>query len=86
MPEFYEFHRRHADLRYSDRIVCSPAVPVFRDDAGTLLASPYEVTFLTAAAPNAGALTDLGGSADVRSVLQRRARRVLQGRLGPQTR
>ena len=77
VPEFYEFHRRDADPRYSDRIVCSPAVPVFRDDAGTLLASPYEVTFLTAAAPNAGALADQGWMADLRSLIHRRARRVL---------
>jgi len=77
VPEFYEFHRRQRDPRYSDRIVCSPAVPVFRDDAGTLLARPYEVTFLTAAAPNAGALAEQGRSADLRSLIRRRARRVL---------
>jgi uncharacterized protein (TIGR02452 family) len=77
VPEFYEFHRRQADPRYSDRIVCSPTVPVFRDDAGALLARPYEVTFLTAAAPNAGALADQGRSADLRSLVSRRARRVL---------
>jgi uncharacterized protein (TIGR02452 family) len=77
VPEFYEFHRRQQDPCYSDRVVCSPAVPVFRDDAGTLLAQPHEVTFLTAAAPNAGALADQGRSADLRSLVRRRAGQVL---------
>lgn len=55
-PEFYAFHRSQRDLRYSDRVIFSPSVPVFRDDDGELLAQPYLVSFLTAAAPNAGAL------------------------------
>lgn len=55
-PEFYAFHRAHRDLRYSDRVIFSPGVPVFRDDDGALLAEPYPVSFVTAAAPNAGAL------------------------------
>jgi uncharacterized protein (TIGR02452 family) len=48
---FYDFHRHQRDLRYSDRIIYSPAVPVFRADDGTLLDEPCEVSFLTAAAP-----------------------------------
>jgi uncharacterized protein (TIGR02452 family) len=55
-PGFYAFHRSQRDLRYSDHVIFSPAVPVFRDDDGALLAEPYPVSFVTAAAPNAGAL------------------------------
>jgi uncharacterized protein (TIGR02452 family) len=55
-PEFYAFHRSQRDLRYSDRMIFSPSVPVFRDDDGALLARPCPVSFVTAAAPNAGAL------------------------------
>jgi uncharacterized protein (TIGR02452 family) len=55
--EFYSFHRRQGDLRYSDRVIYSPHVPVFRADDGTLLDEPYTVSFLTAAAPNLGAST-----------------------------
>ena len=51
-PGFYHHHRRDPDLRYSDRVIYSPAVPVFRDDAGVLLDRPYELGMLTAAAPN----------------------------------
>lgn len=36
-------------------MIVSPDCPVFRDDAGELLDAPYPVTFITSAAPNAGA-------------------------------
>ncbi|MGW5864936.1 TIGR02452 family protein [Streptomyces sp. NPDC055239] len=52
--EFYDHHRAHRDPFYSDRVIHSPAVPVFRDDKGRLLDEAYEVGFLTSAAPNAG--------------------------------
>ncbi|SES19109.1 TIGR02452 family protein [Lentzea xinjiangensis] len=53
---FYAHHRAHEDLTYSDRVIHSPRVPVFRDDGGELLPRPYEVSFLTAAAPNRAAI------------------------------
>jgi uncharacterized protein (TIGR02452 family) len=53
---FYEHHRRGHSCLYSDHIIYSPSVPVFRDDAGTLLAQPWQCQFLTAAAVNAGAV------------------------------
>jgi len=79
-PEFYAFHRDQRDLRYSDRVVYSPRVPVFRDDAGPLLDRPYHTTFLTAAAPNLAAIerNQPEAAADVPAVLRRRARRVLR--------
>ncbi|MGP4007534.1 TIGR02452 family protein [Streptomyces sp. 4N124] len=52
--EFYDHHRAHRDPFYTDRVIHSPAVPVFRDDRGHLLDEPYTAGFLTAAAPNAG--------------------------------
>ena len=77
--DFYAHHRSHPDLLYSDRVIYSPAVPVFKDDTGTLLPSPYPVSFLTAAAPNAAAL-QRNRPADlprVPEVLARRTDRVL---------
>ncbi|MEV4510615.1 TIGR02452 family protein [Dactylosporangium sp. NPDC049525] len=78
-PEFYAFHREQHDLRYSDRVIHSPGVPVFRDDKGRLLDAPHHATFLTAAAPNLGAIlrNQPQDAADVPAVLRRRARRVL---------
>jgi uncharacterized protein (TIGR02452 family) len=80
VPEFYAFHRQQRDLCYSDRIIYSPAVPVFRDDDGVLLAQPYPLSFLTAAAPNLNAIVasqhDAAGS--VPAMLRARASRILQ--------
>jgi uncharacterized protein (TIGR02452 family) len=85
VPDFYAFHGRQQDLRYSDRIIYSPAVPVFRDDDGTLLARPYPVTFLTAAAPNLGAIaaSQPGAAGSVPSVLSARAGASPAGGGGP---
>jgi uncharacterized protein (TIGR02452 family) len=77
VPEFYAFHQRQRDPRYSHRVVHSPAVPVFRDDSGRLLERPYQVGFLTAAAPNAGAITDATHLAEVPRLLRERAARVV---------
>jgi uncharacterized protein (TIGR02452 family) len=80
VPEFYSFHRQQRDLRYSDRIIYSPAVPVFRDDNGALLEEPYPVCFLTCAAPNMGAIlrNQPGDAGTVPDVLAARAGRVLR--------
>ncbi|GAA1089619.1 TIGR02452 family protein [Nocardiopsis composta] len=51
-PEFYEHHRAERSLVYTDRIIYSPGVPVFREDGGGWLDEPYTAAFLTAAAPN----------------------------------
>ncbi|MEV4630049.1 TIGR02452 family protein [Micromonospora sp. NPDC049523] len=79
-PEFYEFHREQQDLRYSDRVIYSPGVPVFRDERGDLLDRPYRIAFLTSAAPNLGAIrrNQPADAAGVPAVLGRRAERVLR--------
>lgn len=79
VPEFYEYHREQRDLLYSDRVIYSPRVPVFRDDRGELLDEAYEVSFLTSAAPNKGALlSNQPHDADkVAPTLVARARRVI---------
>jgi uncharacterized protein (TIGR02452 family) len=78
--QFYSFHRQDHDLRYSDRVIYSPSVPVFRDDDGALLPRPYLVSFLTAAAPNLTAIAanqpEVAGT--VPDVLRARAARVLR--------
>ncbi|ADD43214.1 TIGR02452 family protein [Stackebrandtia nassauensis] len=79
VPAFYEHHRLTRDLRYSDRVIYSPGVPVFRDEALKLLDAPYRTAFLTAAAPNLGAITRNQPQYvdDVPHALRRRASRVL---------
>lgn len=79
VPEFYAHHRQEGSLLYSDRIILSPEVPVFRDDDGALLAEPYPVTFLTAAAPNRAAIerNQPAAAGAIDATLARRAARVL---------
>ena len=55
-PKLYDFHRSQDTCLYSDRMIYSPACPVFRDDAGHWLTQPYVVDFITSPAPNAGAV------------------------------
>ncbi|MEV2262881.1 TIGR02452 family protein [Streptomyces anulatus] len=55
-PEYYAHHRAERSAFYTDRVIHSPGVPVFRDDRGAFLDAPYTVGFLTSPAPNAGVI------------------------------
>jgi len=50
----YEYNRRGDSCLYSDWMIYSPRVPVFRNDDGSLVQKLYFVTFLTSPAVNAG--------------------------------
>ncbi|BCL26010.1 TIGR02452 family protein [Streptomyces aurantiacus] len=78
--EFYDHHRTHRDPFYTDRVIHSPVVPVFRDDRGALLDEPYTAGFLTAAAPNAGVIarTAPERTPELPRALASRAERVLE--------
>ncbi|MCP2335893.1 TIGR02452 family protein [Actinomadura rupiterrae] len=76
-PEYYAVHRELRDTLYTDHIIYSPGVPVFRTDAGELLEEPYSVAFLTSPAPNRGATRDPDKLAALPGVLRRRALKVL---------
>lgn len=55
----YAHHRAQGDAMYTDWMVHSPDVPVFRDDeTAELLEEPYVCAFLTAPAPNAGVVLE----------------------------
>lgn len=56
MTEYYEANRRHPSALYTDHIVYSPRVPVFRDDEDRLIDDPWCVSMITAPAANAGAV------------------------------
>jgi uncharacterized protein (TIGR02452 family) len=77
--DYYEAHRANRDTRYSHRVIFSPGVPVYRDGATRLLDAPYQVSYLTSPAPNAGALAKHEPSAleEIEGLLTERAGRVL---------
>jgi uncharacterized protein (TIGR02452 family) len=53
---YYEANRRSASLLYTDHMIVSPRVPVFRGEEEALLDEPWELTIVTSPAPNAGAI------------------------------
>ena len=77
--EMYDFNRAHASALYSDYMIYSPRVPVFRDDDGRLLDAPYQVSFITAPAVNAGAVrrNEPGEAESIRPVMGARLARIL---------
>lgn len=77
--EFYERHRADDSLLYSDAMIYSPGCPIFRDDDGALLPAAHPVDFITAAAPNAGAIQDRAPHdlPRVPAALRQRCERVL---------
>lgn len=55
---FYDRHRAMSSLLYTDAMILSPDCPIIRDDEGNLLDAPHLASFITCAAPNAGATAD----------------------------
>jgi uncharacterized protein (TIGR02452 family) len=76
---YYDANRQESSLLYTDHMIVSPRVPVFRDDDDRLLEQPWEVTIITAPAPNAGAVAKNSpeASIDVEPTFRRRIEHVL---------
>ncbi|MER5986816.1 TIGR02452 family protein [Streptomyces sp. NPDC001787] len=79
-PGYYAHHRAERSAFYTDRVIHSPGVPVFRDDRGRFLDLPYSVGFLTSPAPNAGVIRRRtpGEAHRIPAALASRAERVLE--------
>lgn len=58
MEEMYKYNSATKTCLYSDYMVYSPKVPVFRNDSGELLGSPYLVSMITSPAVNAGVVRE----------------------------
>lgn len=54
--ELHQYNRGRHTYLYSDYMIYSPDVVVFRDDAGELLAEPYKLSMITSPATNVGAI------------------------------
>lgn len=54
--EMYQINRNYNSPLYTDHMIYSPLVPVFRNDADALLDDYYSVSVITAPAVNAGAV------------------------------
>jgi uncharacterized protein (TIGR02452 family) len=78
-PEFYRFHHEQDDPMYSDRMIYSPACPVFKEDNGDCLDMAYCVDILTSAAPYAGFVEpgDQEGAKRLKSIFHERGGKML---------
>lgn len=79
-PEYYAAHQGFGDRLYSDRMLFSRDVPVFRDADGRWLGRPWYLDVLTAAAPNLRRLTEAEVSnitPEAQAALARRVELVL---------
>ncbi|MCW3160724.1 TIGR02452 family protein [Chryseobacterium oryctis] len=73
--EYYETHRAMTSCFYTDMMIYSPKVPVFRKDKGELLSKPVLCNFITSPAVNAGVVKrqepqregEIFGAMDVRT-------------------
>ncbi|MDJ1494665.1 TIGR02452 family protein [Cytophagaceae bacterium DM2B3-1] len=78
--DMYEINRGLESCLYTDHMIYSPDVPVFRDDEDELLDAPYTVSFITAPAVNAGVVMQRSNKDDqeaIPSVMLARTEKVL---------
>ena len=75
LEPFYALHRAQGGTFYTSSALYSPDVPVFRDEFHELCA-PWEIAFLTAAAPNLNGETF--APAQVRAAFDERITRILE--------
>ncbi len=74
-PDYYKIHRTMESCFYTDMMIYSPKVPVFRRDKGELLPKPVLCNFITSPAVNAGVVKrqelerahEIFGAMDVRT-------------------
>jgi uncharacterized protein (TIGR02452 family) len=78
-PAYYEANRECRTPIYTNHMILSPAVPVFRNDDGDLLAEPFAVGMLTSPAVNAGAVRTNrpGDIPEIRPAMAKRIASVL---------
>jgi uncharacterized protein (TIGR02452 family) len=75
----YACHQARRDPMYTNYVIYSPDVPVFRTDDGTLLEEPWRCSFITAAAVNAKVVLqrDPLRRPEIRQAMRARVHKVL---------
>lgn len=78
--DYYRKNWENKRALYTDHIIYSPSVPVFRNNELDLLDKPYSVSFITAPAVNAGVVRRQGTKEDkkaINAVMKRRIEKIL---------
>lgn len=76
---YYTNNRNCSNGLYTDHLIYSPNVPVFKDEKGELLNEPYIASFITSPAPNRGAIEQNNPelATELETVFRRRIEQVL---------
>lgn len=76
---YYEANRACRTCLYTDHLIYSPRIPVFRDDHDRLLDTPYSLSIITSPAVNAGAVrkNEPGNVERIDAVMRNRIGQVL---------
>ncbi|MEP3478716.1 MAG: TIGR02452 family protein [Fuerstiella sp.] len=76
---YYDVNRSHSSSLYTNHIIYSPTVPVFRDDDDRLLTEPYLVSIVTSPAVNARAVrkNEPNVTSQIQPAMEQRIRSVL---------
>lgn len=77
MEEMYDFNKKIKTCLYSDYMIYSPDVPVFRDDFDNLLESIHTISIITAPAVNKGALKKESEKLIVDRIMINRIKKIL---------
>ena len=80
MQAMYQINKNFKSALYTDNIIYSPKVPVFRDDNGNLLDFHYLLSIITSPAVNAGAVLKSQGKIskeEIKNIMLERAKKVL---------
>lgn len=79
MKEMYDYNRSLKTCLYSDYMIYSSKVPVFRNDEGKLLDQTFCVSFITAPAVNAGIIRSREKESveKIHDVMRERIRKIL---------
>ena len=77
--EYYRYHRTLGTCLYSDHMIYSPAVPVFKYDDGRLMDEVLPLTVVTSAAVNAGVVAqqEKNNIAQIEPVMRLRVNKLL---------
>lgn len=66
--KMYEINRKLTSCLYTDYMIYSPLVPVFRNDEGKLLDTPLQASILTSPAVNAGVVRRQGTQEEIDAI------------------
>lgn len=77
-PVFYNENILCDDTFYTDNIIYSPNVPFFRDEHNQFLETPFELSIISAPAPNLSSVKTEGLQHKIKGILRERAIKILQ--------